>query len=112
MNGLLKKFLLSFLGGDGLNPFSIMGSIWPANEAGKYVIESEGIRLAFVKTGGALANLWINDTNCHEIDVVLGFDNGTQYETYDEPGCTLNCAIGEHLLLLPRTYAHAYNRVA
>lgn len=96
VKSLLKTTFLSFLGGDG-NPFSIMGFMFPGNEAGKYIIESEGIRLAFVKKGGALANLWINDTNCNELDVVLGFDNATQYESYAKFP-TLNGAIGTHHL--------------
>lgn len=89
---LLKSVFFYFLGNDG-NPFSIMGSLIPTDASGKYVIESEGIRLAFVKHGGALANLWINNTNCREIDVVLGFDNATQYDAY-EGTPTLNGAIG------------------
>lgn len=89
---ILKNTLFSLLGNDG-NPFSIMGYMHPTNAEGKYVIESEGIRLAFVKRGGALANLWINDTNCRELDIVLGFDNSTQYDSY-RGFPVLNGAIG------------------
>ncbi|CAL5866559.1 uncharacterized protein PFLUO_LOCUS768 [Penicillium psychrofluorescens] len=92
---ILKKVFLSILGGDGINPFSIMGALLPPDASGKYIIESEGIRLAFVRKGGALANLWINDTNCRELDVVLGFDNSSLYETYPGPH-TLNGAIGRY----------------
>ena len=90
---LLKNTLFSLLGNDG-NPFSIMGFMHPTNAEGKYVIESEGIRLAFIKKGGALANLWINDTNCRERDIVLGFDNSTQYDSY-QGHPVLNGAIGK-----------------
>ena len=91
--GILKKLLFAFLGNDG-NPFSIMGFMHPTDADGKYVIEAEGIRLAFVKKGGALANLWINNTNCQEIDIVMGFDNATQYQSY-KGSPTLNGAIGK-----------------
>lgn len=63
----------------GSSPFGIITALWPTDESGKYVIQSEGIRLAFTNHGGALANLWINDTNGNEVDIVLGFDNATQY---------------------------------
>ncbi|KAM3426612.1 hypothetical protein NHJ13734_009359 [Beauveria thailandica] len=92
--GILKNTLFSLLGNDG-NPFSIMGFMHPTNAEGKYVIESEGLRLAFVKKGGALANLWINDTNCRELDIVLGFDNSTQYDSY-HGFPVLNGAIGRY----------------
>jgi hypothetical protein len=98
LGSILKSVFFWYLGSDG-NPFSIMGSMHATDDSGKYVIESEGIRLAFVKRGGALANLWINDTNCREIDIVLGFDNATQYDTY-EGAPTLNGAIG----IRPRSY--------
>jgi hypothetical protein len=89
----IKKLFLSFLGSE-INPFSIVSSFWPTDAAGKYVIQSEGIRLAFVKKGGALTNLWINDTNCNEIDIVLGLENATQYELY-EGNPTLNGLLGK-----------------
>lgn len=63
----------------GSSPFGVITALWPTDDSGKYVIQSEGIRLAFTNHGGALANLWINDTNGNEVDIVLGFDDATQY---------------------------------
>jgi aldose 1-epimerase len=63
----------------GGSPFNGLTAIWPTNNEGKYVIEAEGIRLAFTNHGAALANLWINDTNGQEIDVVLGLDHADLY---------------------------------
>jgi aldose 1-epimerase len=63
----------------GGSPFTALTAVWPTNDEGKYVIEAEGIRLAFTNHGAALANLWINDTKGQEIDVVLGLDHADQY---------------------------------
>lgn len=77
------------------SPFAGATALWPTDESGMYVIQSEGIRLAFTNHGGALANLWINDTNGNEIDVVLGFDSAKQYLNYS--GNTyLGGAIGQY----------------
>ncbi|KAI9783830.1 MAG: hypothetical protein M1839_003166 [Geoglossum umbratile] len=64
------------------SPFAGVTALWPTDESGKYVIQAEGIRLAFTNHGGALANLWINDTNGNEIDIVLGFDHAKDYLSY------------------------------
>ncbi|KAL2071879.1 hypothetical protein VTL71DRAFT_13114 [Oculimacula yallundae] len=78
---VIKAFLkFIWVGG---NPFAILTAIHTPNEEGKYVIQAEGIRLAFTNQGGALANLWINDTSGREIDVVMGLDNATQYAEYN-----------------------------
>lgn len=61
------------------SPFAALTALWPTNEEGKYIIQSEGIRLAFTNHGGALTNLWINDTNGQEIDIVLGLDDAHGY---------------------------------
>lgn len=61
------------------NPFAVLTAMWPTNDQGKYIIQAEGIRLAFTNHGGSLSNLWINDTNGEEIDIVMGFDDPTQY---------------------------------
>jgi aldose 1-epimerase len=76
------------------SPFAAATALFPTNEEGKYVIQAEGIRLAFTNHGGALANLWINDTKGKELDVVMGFDHANDYLKY--PGNPyLNGAIGE-----------------
>ncbi|GKT90329.1 aldose 1-epimerase family protein [Colletotrichum tofieldiae] len=61
------------------SPFAIMSALWATNEEGKYIIESDGIRLAFTNHGAAVTNLWINNTHGEEIDIVLGLDNGDDY---------------------------------
>ncbi|KAI1779147.1 putative aldose 1-epimerase family protein [Hypoxylon cercidicola] len=58
----------------GGSPFAVQTVLYPLNEENKYIIESEGVRLAFTLNGGALSNLWINDTHGVERDIVLGFD--------------------------------------
>jgi len=66
----------------GGSPFAVQTVLYPPNEDRKYVIESEGIRLAFVLHGGSLSNLWINDTNGMERDIVMGFDHADDYLPY------------------------------
>jgi aldose 1-epimerase len=46
---------------------------------GKYTIQSRGIRAHFIPYGASISNLFINDTNGVERDIVLGFDNATYY---------------------------------
>ena len=46
---------------------------------GKYEISAEGIRGLFIPYGASIANLFINDTNGIERDIVLGFDNASHY---------------------------------
>ncbi|KAI1766323.1 putative aldose 1-epimerase family protein [Hypoxylon sp. FL1150] len=58
----------------GGSPFAAQTVLYPPNGDSKYIIEAEGIRLAFTLNGGALSNLWMNDTNGVERDIVLGFD--------------------------------------
>jgi aldose 1-epimerase len=58
-------------------------SIVAYDDEGKYVIAAEGIRIAFTnRNGGAPTNLWINDTNGNEIDILLGLDNVQDYDDY------------------------------
>ncbi|EAW08947.1 putative aldose 1-epimerase family protein [Aspergillus clavatus NRRL 1] len=61
------------------SPFAALTALWPSNEEGKYIIQSEGIRLAFTNHGAALTNLWLNNTHGEEIDVVLGLDDARDY---------------------------------
>lgn len=82
----------------GGSPFSALTAVWPTNHEGKYVIEAEGIRLAFTNHGAAVTNLFVNDTNGQEIDVVLGLDHADLYpQTTSNP--YLNAVIGK-----PRLY--------
>ncbi|KAF2193841.1 galactose mutarotase-like protein [Zopfia rhizophila CBS 207.26] len=46
---------------------------------GKYEISAEGIRGLFIPYGASITNLFINDTNGIERDIVLGFDNASHY---------------------------------
>ncbi|KAK3936665.1 aldose 1-epimerase family protein [Diplogelasinospora grovesii] len=63
----------------GGSPFNAITAMWPTNDEGKYVIQSEGIRVAFTNYGAAVTNLWVNDTNGQELDIVLGLDHADQY---------------------------------
>jgi hypothetical protein len=63
----------------GGSPFDVLTALWPTNEEGKYVIQAEGVRLAFSNHGATLANFWINNTNGEEIDIVLGLDHADSY---------------------------------
>jgi aldose 1-epimerase len=80
-------------GGSGFAGYTAM---WPSNEEGKWVIEAEGIRLAFTNlNGGAPTNLWINDTNGNEVDIILGLDQAKEYENYiGKLGGTIGKAVG------------------
>jgi len=67
----------------GGSPFAGFTALWPTNDEGKYVIEAEGIRLAFTnRNGGTPTNLWMNDTNGDEIDILLGLDMVEEYDDY------------------------------
>jgi len=78
----------------GGSPFDVLTALWPTNEEGKYVIQAEGIRLAFSNHGATLSNFWINNTNGEEIDIVLGLDHADSYlETTSNP--FLNGFIGK-----------------
>jgi aldose 1-epimerase len=47
---------------------------------GKYTISAEGIRALFIPYGASVTNLFVNDKNGVERDIVLGWDNATYYE--------------------------------
>lgn len=78
----------------GGSPFAVQTVLYPPNEDKKYVIAAEGIKLAFTLHGGALSNLWINDTNGIERDIVLGFDHADDYLSY-KANPYLNGVIGK-----------------
>lgn len=61
------------------SPFAALTALWPTNEDGKYIIQAEGIRLAFTNHGAALTNLWLNNTHGEEIDIVMGMDDARDY---------------------------------
>ncbi len=46
---------------------------------GKYTISAPGIRALFVPYGASISNLFINDSQGIERDIVLGFDNASYY---------------------------------
>ncbi|KAM0338447.1 hypothetical protein ACHAPU_011324 [Fusarium lateritium] len=74
-------------------PFAAATALYPTTEEGKYVIEAEGIRMELTKYGGAVTNLWLNNSRGEVVDVVLGLDHARDYEDY--PGNPyLNGAIG------------------
>lgn len=72
-------------------------ALWPPNGDGKYIIQAEGIRMAFTnRNGGAPTNIWINDTNGREVDIILGLD---KVEDYDDYIGSLGGTIGKRSLL-------------
>ncbi|KAK8126996.1 aldose-1-epimerase [Apiospora kogelbergensis] len=75
------------------SPFAAATALFPTDGEGKYIIRAEGIRMAFTNNGGALTNLWINNTYGEEIDIIMGLDQAQDYLAY--PGNPyLNGAIG------------------
>lgn len=64
---------------------------------GKYQIAAEGIRANFIPYGASISNLFINDTNGIERDIVLGFDNASYY-SIDTLHPHLNGVPGESIL--------------
>jgi len=53
--------------------------VLPPNSDGKYTVSARGIRANFIPYGASISNLFINDTNGVERDIVLGFDNASYY---------------------------------
>lgn len=87
----------------GGSPFAGYTALWPANHEGKYIIEAEGIRVAFTNlNGGAPTNLWINDTNGNEVDIILGLNQAKDYASYTGilggaiGQSTTNCSLEAH----------------
>lgn len=58
---------------------TIAGSNAGPDKDGKYVIQGVGIRANFIPYGASISNLFINDTNGIERDIVGGFDNASYY---------------------------------
>ncbi|KAI0999452.1 hypothetical protein K3495_g8743 [Podosphaera aphanis] len=50
-----------------------------ADSSGKYTIEGYNIRASFINYGASISNLFINDTNGIERDIVGGWDNASYY---------------------------------
>jgi len=80
---LLATFVLaqeegSYFNGTAGND-TVAGDNSPPMSDGKYMVEAPGIRAYFIPYGAAISNLFINDTNGIERDIVLGFDNASYY---------------------------------
>lgn len=60
-------------------PVASSTSVPTPDDDGKYEISAEGIRAQFIPYGASISNLFINDTNGIERDIVLGFDNASYY---------------------------------
>ena len=56
-----------------------VGALAQSSPFTKYTISAEGINASFIPYGARLTNLYVNDKNGKPQDVVLGYDNGTQY---------------------------------
>lgn len=67
----------------GGSPFAGYTALWPTGDDGKWSIQAEGIRLVFTNAnGGVPTNLFMNDTNGNEIDLILGLDDPKDYGDY------------------------------
>ena len=59
----------------------------------KYTISAPGINASFIPYGARLTNLYVNDRNGNPQDVVLGYDEGSQYVTDTETNHTYYGAV-------------------
>lgn len=57
-------------------PFVLRHSFSPFT---KYTISAPGINASFISYGARLTNLFVNDKNSNPQDVVLGYDDESQY---------------------------------
>ncbi|MCJ1282626.1 hypothetical protein MMC26_001951 [Xylographa opegraphella] len=57
----------------------IAGAFAQASPFTKYTISAPGISASFIPYGARITNLYVNDKDGNSQDVVLGYDNGTQY---------------------------------
>ncbi|KAF2243641.1 galactose mutarotase-like protein [Trematosphaeria pertusa] len=71
--------VISILAATALAQYSAPNDTIGPNADGKYEISAEGIRGLFIPYGASISNLFINDTNGIERDIVLGFDNASHY---------------------------------
>ncbi|KAI1388619.1 galactose mutarotase-like protein [Hypoxylon trugodes] len=58
---------------------SVVAQAPKPGEDGKYTISSSGIRAQFIPYGATLTNLFVEDKNGEEVDVVLGYDDINYY---------------------------------
>lgn len=90
LTGIMLWIALSWIALLMTQTLAAKGSAWqapppakndpiPVGNDGKYTIVAEGIRAQFIPYGASLTNLFINDTNGVERDIVLGYDNATYY---------------------------------
>jgi len=81
------------VGGDALTGTAgnttIAGNSAGPGKDGKYVIYGAGIRAAFIPYGASISNLFINDTQGIERDIVAGFDNASYYGIVSSPSFLL-----------------------
>ena len=61
------------------NDTAVAGDTSGPDANGKYTISAEGIRATFVPYGAGISNLFINDTNGIERDIILGWNNASYY---------------------------------
>jgi len=54
----------------------------------KYALSANGINASFIPYGARITNLYVKDKNSNFQDIVLGYDNGTQYLTDTETNHT------------------------
>ncbi|KAM7183276.1 galactose mutarotase-like protein [Rhypophila sp. PSN 637] len=78
---------------------------------GRYTISAPGIRAQFIAYGATLTNLFVNDKNGKEVDVVLGYDDAayypkdTSHPTYNSiPGRYANRIVKAQFTIDGKTY--------
>jgi aldose 1-epimerase len=59
--------------------FSSQNSSTSANAFQKYTISADGINATFIPYGARLTSLFVKDKNGRPQDVVLGYDDATEY---------------------------------
>ncbi|KAL7266446.1 hypothetical protein RUND412_011004 [Rhizina undulata] len=69
---LFTVSLLSVLG-------FVAAAVPPPDANGKYTLTAPGIRAQFIPYAAGISNLWVQDKNGIERDIVLGYDNASYY---------------------------------
>lgn len=54
----------------------------------KYTLSANGINASFIPYGARVTNMYVQDKNCNYQDIVIGYDEGTQYLTDSETNHT------------------------
>ena len=69
------------------------GTLADGQKVGKLELKNEDIRIEVSEYGSSLVSLWVKDKQGNPVDIVLGFDDVSGYET-DEQGTYIGCNVG------------------